>query len=160
MRCLTVYFSFNSFLSSCVFCHLLITFVNSRGRSRISGKEVHIDNGGGVRFADFISFFLNIPWEWNNLVSLRPNYFIFVGYFKMGAGEGARANGLNPVWICHWTDWIHTVWHPDSGFFFFWKVNFEKKSEDNKKSMKYYPACCKDLSSFIISVIKNILHIM
>ena len=24
--------------------------------------------------------FLNILWKWNNLVSVRPNYFIFVGY--------------------------------------------------------------------------------
>ena len=34
--------------------------------------------GMGVRFADFISFFLNIP--------LRPKYFIFIGYLKMGGG--------------------------------------------------------------------------
>ena len=26
--------------------------------------------------------FLNIPWKWNNLVSLRPNYFIFMGYLR------------------------------------------------------------------------------
>ena len=41
----------------------------------------------GVRFADFISYFLNIPWKRNNLVSLRPNYFIFIGYLKTGGGE-------------------------------------------------------------------------
>ena len=35
--------------------------------------------GVGVRFADFISFFLNIP--------LRLNYFIFIGYLKTGAGR-------------------------------------------------------------------------
>ena len=39
----------------------------------------------GFRFADFISFFSNIPWKWNNLVSLRPNYFIIMGYLKMGS---------------------------------------------------------------------------
>ena len=33
----------------------------TRGRSRISGKGVHMYKGVGVRFADFISFFLNIP---------------------------------------------------------------------------------------------------
>ena len=35
-----------------------------RDGSRISGKEVHVYKGvggGGVRFADLISFFLNIP---------------------------------------------------------------------------------------------------
>ena len=42
----------------------------------------------GVCIADFISFFLNIPWQLNNLVSLRPNYFIFIGYLKTGVGVG------------------------------------------------------------------------
>ena len=54
-------------------------------------------NGLGVRFADFISYSLNIPWKWNNLVSLRPNYFIFIGYLKTGGGGGARANPLTPT---------------------------------------------------------------
>ena len=26
--------------------------------------------------------FLNILWTWNNLVSMRPNYFIFMGYLR------------------------------------------------------------------------------
>ena len=26
--------------------------------------------------------FLNIRWKWNNLVSVRPNYFIFMGYLR------------------------------------------------------------------------------
>ena len=34
---------------------------NIRGGSRIYGKWVHIYKGVGVRFADFISFSLNIP---------------------------------------------------------------------------------------------------
>ena len=41
-------------------------------------------------------FFLNIPWKWNNLVSLRPNNFIFIGYLKTGVERGVRANPLNP----------------------------------------------------------------
>ena len=50
-------------------------------------RGVHVYNsvcvcGGGGRFADIISFFLNIPWKGNNLVSVRPNYFIFIGYLK------------------------------------------------------------------------------
>ena len=32
-----------------------------RGGSRIFGKGVHMYKGVGVRFADFITFFLNIP---------------------------------------------------------------------------------------------------
>ena len=31
------------------------------GGSRISGKGVHMFKGVGVHYADFISFFLNIP---------------------------------------------------------------------------------------------------
>ena len=51
----------------------------------------------------FISFFLNIPWKWNNLVSLRPTYFTFIGYFKRGGSDGVRANPLKPFWIRLWT---------------------------------------------------------
>ena len=34
-----------------------------RGGSRISGKEVHMNNGVRNRFADFISFFLKYPMK-------------------------------------------------------------------------------------------------
>ena len=51
-----------------------------RGGSRISGKGVRIYKGMGVRFADFISVFLNIP--------LKGNNFIFIGYLKTGSVEG------------------------------------------------------------------------
>ena len=36
-----------------------------------------------ARFADFINVLLNIQWKWNNLISLRPNYLVFIGYFKI-----------------------------------------------------------------------------
>ena len=51
--------------------------------------------GVGFRFADFISLLLNIPYKWNNLASLRPNYFIFIGYLKSGGGwgEGVEPSG-------------------------------------------------------------------
>ena len=68
----------------------------------ISWKGFHIFKVVGIRFADFISFFLNIPWKWNNLVSLRPNYFIFIGYLKTGDGEGVQANPLDPLWVRNW----------------------------------------------------------
>ena len=48
----------------------------------ISGKGVHIYKEVGVRFADFISFFLK----------LRPNYFIFIGYLKTGRGVIERTS--------------------------------------------------------------------
>ena len=59
-----------------------------QGGSRISGTGVHMYKCVGGRFADFIWFFLNIPWKWNNLVSLRPNCFFLIGYLKMRSGDG------------------------------------------------------------------------
>ena len=63
--------------------------VNFRDGSRISWKGVHIYKRVGISFADFISFFLKIPFEWNILATLRPNYFIFKGYLKTGVGRGS-----------------------------------------------------------------------
>ena len=40
----------------------------------------------GIRFADFISFFSNIPLKLNNLVSLRPNRV----FKNKGRGSGCR----------------------------------------------------------------------
>ena len=90
------------------------------GGSRISGKGVHMYKGVGVRFADFISFFLNIPWTWNNLVTLRPNYFIFIGYFKSVGREGVQAIPLNPLWFRHWiiTQTTPTCWWAAYFYFF------------------------------------------
>ena len=45
--------------------------------------------GVGVRFADFIYIFFIL---YILISSLRPNYFIFTGYLKMGAGMGVQAN--------------------------------------------------------------------
>ena len=84
------------FFSKSIYLYLLTQSI-CRGGSRISGKVVHIYNGVGVCFADFISFFVNIPWKWNHLVSLRPNYFIFIGYLKTGGQVWAK-----PLWIHHW----------------------------------------------------------
>ena len=36
-------------------------------------------------------------------LSLRPNYFIFMGYFKTGGGEESSIDPLSPLWIRHWT---------------------------------------------------------
>ena len=53
-------------------------------------------------FAGLISFFLNIPWKWNKLALLRPNYFISIGYLKTGeVWWWVQANPLNPLWIGH-----------------------------------------------------------
>ena len=64
---------------------------------RIWCSQIYKDVGEGVCFADFISFLLNILWKWNNLVSLRPNYFI--AYFKAVVAEGEQNKTL---WIRHW----------------------------------------------------------
>ena len=55
-----------------------------------SGKGVQMCRGRGVHFAEFISTFSYIPWKWKNLVSLRPNYFIFHGILKGGGGGVKR----------------------------------------------------------------------
>ena len=62
------------------------------------GNEVHMYKGMGVSyFADFIPFFLNIPWKWNILVSLRPNYLIFYRISKNG--RGFQENPLFAYWV-------------------------------------------------------------
>ena len=77
-----------------------------RGGARISGKGVVCTciKVWGVRFAYFISFFLNISWKWNNFiswkwnnfVSVRPNYFIFIEYLKTGGREGDSSKPPEP----------------------------------------------------------------
>ena len=64
----------------------------------ITQRGFIIYKGVAVCFADFISSFLSILWKRNNLVSLRPNYLIFIGHLKMGGGgegEGVRGNPWN-----------------------------------------------------------------
>ena len=71
---------------------------------RFLGRGFICINLWGVRFADFISSFLNIPWKSNNLVSLRLNYFIFTGYLKTGGGGGGGGQGggsSEPLWVRH-----------------------------------------------------------
>ena len=82
--------------------------VGSRGGSVISGKRVHMFKCVGCSLSNnwFYLFFLKyliFPWNWNNLVSLRPNYFIFIGYLKTGGGawRGFKWTSLNPLWIRH-----------------------------------------------------------
>ena len=43
-----------------------------------------------IKEVGFTSYILNILWKWNNLVSLRPNYFIFIEYL-------IAENPLNPL---------------------------------------------------------------
>ena len=59
--------------------------------ARISGKGVHkcIYKGVEVRFADLI-------YPMKQRVSLRTNYFIFIGYLNTGAGRGTQANPQTP----------------------------------------------------------------
>ena len=43
-----------------------------------------------------------LPMKINDLVPLRPTYFIFIGYLKAGGGHGGfRANPMYPNWIRH-----------------------------------------------------------
>ena len=53
------------------FCTICSYSGGSRGGSR-----------GSLKLPSLIPLFLNIPWKWNNLVSVRPNYFIFMKYLR------------------------------------------------------------------------------
>ena len=80
---------------ACNFSRFYILFgIQCWSRSSAAGADPEFLERGFIcikgwgSFADFIWFFLNTPWKWNNLVLLRPNYFIFVGYLKAGTGRG------------------------------------------------------------------------
>ena len=71
--------------------------------------EVHKYKRVRVHFSDLISFTLNIPWKWNNLVSVRPNCFILIGYLiawwgwrtdwiPKGSATVMRSWSLNKHW--------------------------------------------------------------
>ena len=102
------------------------TVVSFRGGSRINFLERGsiCVKGWKVGFADFISFILNIPSKWNNLVSMRPNYFLFIGYLKTGGREGGppeppldpplslKANYTLALWLSEeYTRKQGTKWH-------------------------------------------------
>ena len=46
--------------------------------SYISGKGVHIHLTRGVRFADFLSFFQNIPFAYDQIISFSEDICLFV----------------------------------------------------------------------------------
>ena len=63
----------------------------------VSPKHSLLSGGsrGGLLEPPSYPPFLNILWKWNNLVSMRLNYFIFMRYVrKMGTGAQQRIKGL------------------------------------------------------------------
>ena len=70
----------------------------SRGRSRVSGQGYHMYKGvcvcmcvcvggGGGSPCRLYLIFLKYPMNMKNLVSLRPNYFIFIDLKTRGGGR-------------------------------------------------------------------------
>ena len=59
----------------------------------IERHRVHMYKSVGVRFAVFISYFLNIQWKWNNLVT-ETKLFHFHRIFKTGGGGGGGGRGF------------------------------------------------------------------
>ena len=66
-------------------------------------------SGGWLRPPPY-PLFLNIQWKWNNLVSVRPKYFIFMRYLrKMRENQQSKPQNLytyeppfQKSWIPHW----------------------------------------------------------
>ena len=76
--------------------YMYIFYTGGFGISGKGGSDVCIKG-----FALLILYhFLIIPRKWNNLVSVRPNYFIFMGYF-FKKGVVGSSEPLNPLWIRH-----------------------------------------------------------
>ena len=64
-----------------------------QGRFQDFWKGVHMYKGVCLGVALLVlSFFLHIAGKWNNLVSLRSNYIIFIGYLKTGWGGSGRGS--------------------------------------------------------------------
>ena len=80
------------------FLHYLI---GCRGGSRISGKGVHMQGVRGVALL-ILSHFLKYPMKMNNLVSLRPNYFIVTGYLKTVGGKEGSSEPPETLWFRQW----------------------------------------------------------
>ena len=56
----------------------------------ILGKLAIQNDGQGVRLNPHPRPNLNILWKWNNLVSVRPNYFILMGYLRKMKKKSAK----------------------------------------------------------------------
>ena len=58
--------------------------ISAYSRDSDETKPMHISGGsrGGWFKPTLCPSFLNILWKWNNLVSVRPNYFIFMGCLR------------------------------------------------------------------------------
>ena len=76
---------------------VFLSIHNIRDRSRTSGKGVHKYNGwggSGVRIADFISFFLNIPCKCLSETKLFHFHGIFKNEFKQPPSGSATVHVL------------------------------------------------------------------
>ena len=83
-------------MSGCLGCsneQIFQVYLQMLGRIKDSWKWVHMYKGVGVRLF-ILSHLSQISYENVIIWSLRPNYFIFIGYLIAG-------NPLNPLWIRH-----------------------------------------------------------
>ena len=84
-------------------------WANFPGKHPDAGMDWIIDCWKGVwgSLCWFILSILNIPWKWNNLVSVRPDYFIFIGYLIAGMESEFTPSGSATVMrsqspVKHW----------------------------------------------------------
>ena len=90
--------------------------------------------GGGVRFAEFISFFLNIPIKIKEYGLTETKLFHFHIIFKNGCGEGVGGGGGRGVQVKHFD-----LLNPPS----FPIVNLEQL--ENMWDMQFNPSKCQIL---------------
>ena len=77
-----------------LFC--LCTVVTTRGRSRISTRKGGSYKGVGVRYADFISFFLNVPVFCQEILKQEtyvPCFQCILGQCRINKGQKMKRLG-------------------------------------------------------------------
>ena len=88
--------------------HLRKASINKQAWIKNFGKGSHMYKDVEGSHCWFVfSFFLNIPLKCNNLVSLRPNYYIFVGYLKTRSRRGFKRT----PWTSQGTPLIYNTKH-------------------------------------------------
>ena len=117
-----------------IFMTIYLGWFIVKGESYFLFKSVADPEGGSGGSLDTPPppplFFLNIPWKWNNLVSLRPNYFIFKGYLRKNEIKSAKRTPLPPFPLHIWTPCSEILNPPLQMYFYPWRIFVSTNSAD------------------------------